>query len=278
MQNYKINLNKEFKIKEIMYLCAKLRIRMNKKSLFYIITALFFISCGAKQEVANSDEIIAADNGDKTIYGLACDGCNDTIVVFLRLPYDGSDPDTLQILDAVKQKHIMGKIHIGDKLAIMQNEQDSTVADLVIVTEQLMGQWRYLEYPTLHQRADMEGNTERQKIAQLPDSIKALLDIPEEYGLDIKHDYMMFVPRAHTRNLTSDEESPIEYPVAEFFNEWEIFNGRFVMIHSATDSLGQMQILASDTADIELLEADSLMLRFKDGVRSYYRKVEEPKE
>ena len=50
------------------------------------------------------------------------------------------------------------------------------------------------------------------------------------------------------------------------------------MIHSAADSLGQMQILASDTADIELLEADSLMLRFKDGVRSYYRKVEDPKE
>lgn len=251
---------------------------MYKKAIFYIITALFLVGCSAKQDISNREENQAVNKGDKTIYGLACDGCNDTIVVFLRLPYDGSDPDTLQILDAVKQRHIMGKIHIGDKLAIMQNESDSTMADLVIVTEQLMGQWRQLVFPTLHQRADMEGNTERQKIAQLPDSIKALLEIPKEYGLDIKHDYMMYVLESHSRNITSDEESPIEYPTAEFFNEWQLFNGRFVMIHSAADSLGQMQILASDTADIELLEADSLMLRFKDGVRSYYRKVEDPKE
>ena len=251
---------------------------MNKKSLFYIIALLFIIGCGAKQETPKDNEIAAVDDGDKTIYGLACDGCNDTIVVFLRLPYDGSDPDTLNILDAVKQRQIMGKIHIGDKLAIMKNEEDSTIADLVIVTEQLMGQWRHLVYPTLHHRADMEGDSDRQRLAQLPDSLKALLEIPKEYGIDIKHDNMMFVLGAYTKHVTSDEESPIEYPTAEFFNEWKLFNGRFVMFNTVTDSIGQPQTIASDTADIELLEADSLMLRFKDGVRSYYRKVEAPKE
>jgi hypothetical protein len=70
----------------------------------------------------------------------------------------------------------------------------------------------------------------------------------------------------------------VEYPIAQFYNEWKIFNGRFVMLHCAADSLGEMQTLASDTADVVLLEADSLMLQFKDGVRSYYRKVEVPKE
>ena len=237
------------------------------------------IACGTKQEAPKSEEILTTEvTDDQTIYGLACDGCNDTVVVFLRLPYNGSNPDTLYILDAVKQRHIMGKIRIGDKLAIMRNETDSTVADLVIVTEQLMGQWRHLVYPTLHERADMEGNTERQKIAQLPDSIKALLAIPKEYGLDILHDNMMYVPGSHVKHVTSDEESPVEYPIAQFYNEWKIFNGRFVMLHCKADSLGKMQTLASDTADVVLLEADSLMLRFKDGVRSYYRKVEVPKE
>lgn len=252
---------------------------MKINTLFLTIAALMLIACGTKQESPKSEEILTTEvTDDQTIYGLACDGCNDTVVVFLRLPYNGSDPDTLYILDAVKQRHIMGKIRIGDKLAIMRNETDSTVADLVIVTEQLMGQWRHLVYPTLHERADMEGNTERQKIAQLPDSIKALLAIPKEYGLDILHDNMMYVPGSHVKHVTSDEESPVEYPIAQFYNEWKIFNGRFVMFHCAADSLGEMQTLASDTADVVLLEADSLMLRFKDGVRSYYRKVEEPKE
>ena len=50
------------------------------------------------------------------------------------------------------------------------------------------------------------------------------------------------------------------------------------MLRCEADSLGEMQTLASDTADVVLLETDSLMLRFRDGVRSYYRKVEEPKE
>ena len=252
---------------------------MKINSLFFTIAAVMLVACGAKQETEKNKEILTTEvNDDQTIYGLACDGCNDTVVVFLRLPYNGSDPDTLRILDAVKQRHIMGKIRIGDKLAIMQNEADLTVADLVIVTDQLMGQWRHLVYPTLHQRADMEGNTERQKIAQLPDSIKALLAIPKEYGLDIRHDNMMFVPGSFSKNVTSDEKSPVEYPIAQFYNEWKIFNGRFVMLRSEADSLGEIQTLASDTADVVLLEADSLMLRFKDGVRSYYRKVEEPKE
>lgn len=251
---------------------------MKINTLFIAITALLFTACGAKQETPNNEQILTTEDNDKTIYGMACDGCNDTVVVFLRLPYNGSDPDTLQILDAVKQRHIMGKIRIGDKLAIMRNENDSTVVDLVIVTEQLMGQWRHLVYPTLHQRADMEGNTVRQKIAQLPDSIKELLATPKEYGLDIRHDNMMFVPGSYTKHVTSDEESPVEYPIAQFYNEWKIFNGRFVMLHCAADSLGEMQTLASDTADVMLLEADSLILRFKDGVRNYYRKVEAPKE
>lgn len=246
------------------------------------MAALTMTGCGSKQETtAKSNEeatAIVTDSTDHTIYGLACDGCNDTLVVFLKMPYNGSDPDTLHILNAVKKRRIMGKIHIGDKLAIMKSEKDSTVADLVIVTEQLQGQWRHLVFPTLHHRADMEGNTDRQRLAQLPDSIKALLEIPHEYGLDIKPDNMMYVPGAFAKNITSDEESPVEYPQAEFFNEWKIFNGRFVMMNCAADSLGAMQLVASDTADIEFMEADSLVMRFKDGVRCYYRKVEAPKE
>ena len=243
-----------------------------------MIAALALTGCGNRQEAGINEMQASTESCDQTVYGLACDGCNDTLVVFLRTPYDGSDPDTLQILDAVKKRRIMGKIRIGDKLAIIRSERDSTVAELVIVTEQLLGQWRHLVYPTLHQRADMEGNTEYQKIAQLPDSVKALLTIPKEYGLDIKNDNMIYVPGAFAKSVTSDEESPVEYPIDAYYNEWKIFNGRFVMLNCQADSTGEMQVVASDTADIELLEADSLVMRFKNSVRSYYRKVEVPKE
>ena len=254
---------------------------MKKYIWIWMMAALIMTGCGSKQEVALNDEedtIQDIDSLDHTIYGLACDGCNDTLVIFLKMPYNGGDPDTLHILDAVKKRRIMGKIHIGDKLAIMKSKSDSTVADLVIVTEQLMGQWRHLVYPTLHQRADMEGNTERQKIAQLPDSIKELLNIPHEYGMDIKHDNLLYVPGAYTKNVTSDEESPIEYPKAEYYNEWNIYIGRFVMLAASKDSLGETQIVASDTADIIYLMGDSLVLQFNDGPKGYYRKVEVPKE
>lgn len=251
---------------------------MKKYIWIWMVAALVLTGCGSKQEAGGNMVQAMFDSSDKTLYGLACDGCNDTLVIFLRLPYDSSDPDTLHILNAVKKRQVMGKIHIGDKLAIMRNEADSTVADLVIVTEQLLGQWRYLVFPTLHHRADMEGKTERQKIAQLPDSIKALLEIPREYGMDIKHDNMMYNVGSFQRVKTSDEETPVDYPIAEVFNEWKIFNGRLVMLNCQADSLGEMQVVASDTADIELLEADSLVMRFKDGLRCYYRKVDEPKE
>ena len=81
---------------------------MKINTLFLTIAALMLVACGTKQESPKSEEILTTEvTDDQTIYGLACDGCNDTVVVFLRLPYNGSDPDTLYILDAVKQRHIM---------------------------------------------------------------------------------------------------------------------------------------------------------------------------
>ena len=40
--------------------------------------------------------------GDSTIYGLACEGCNDSVIVLL--PNDGSDPVTYDVVDVVMPK------------------------------------------------------------------------------------------------------------------------------------------------------------------------------
>ena len=176
------------------------------------------LGCGTTGSNNNETEQTSKDSltyDDTTIYGLACDGCNDTIVVFLTLDYDGSDPDTLNVLDATRQHMVFGDIRIGDKLAIVRNEQDSTKARMVVVIEDLMGEWCQQVLPTLRDRADMEGLTQKQKEEQLPDSIRELLNIPLEYTYVFKHDNILYTKGANRQN-TSDEILPVEYPISNY--------------------------------------------------------------
>lgn len=247
---------------------------MAKYTLFIVFAAAWLIGCG-QQNPADSDESVPAqalyDPADKTIYALACDGCNDTVLVYLRLPFDGSDPDTLQVLNASKQHRVMGMPHVGDKMAILRCEDDTTLADLVIVTEQLHGQWCYEVYPALRRRAGMEGQPPAAE-SESADSLKKMLNTPREYGYVFKSDNMMFTLGAQFQRASSDDMSPVEYPKVEFYNEWKIFNGRLVMLRTKTDSLGVMNILASDTADVVSLRPDSLVLRMHGEERGYYAK------
>ena len=121
---------------------------MKKALIFATICALTMLSsCSQTKENDNqveSSEVDSLLNDDATIYGLACDGCNDTIVVFLTLDYDGGDPDTLNVLDATRQHLVFGNIRIGDKLAIVRDEQDSTRARMLVDLDNLMGEVNHL--------------------------------------------------------------------------------------------------------------------------------------
>lgn len=245
---------------------------MMKKGLLIVASLLLLAGCsktGTQQTAAPTAS--AADDDDQTIYALTCDGCNDTILVYLRLPYEGSNPDTLNILEASKANRVIGLPHIGDKLAVVRDQQDTTIANMVIVTEQLRGQWCYHVYPTLRKRADMEGKPRELQTAYLPDSIKQMLETPREYGFSIRNDQVLHTIGRQPQAKTADEESPVEYPHLEIYNEWKIYNGRFVMIKNMTDSLGNTHITASDTADFIALTPDSLILRFGNETRGYFR-------
>ena len=246
-----------------------------KKAFFLLFLTAIIVACAEKKS-ADSADMPASERaeGDNTIYGLACDGCNDTILVFLTLDYDGSDPDTLNVLEASRRHQVFGQIHIGDKLAIVPNAQDSTLADMVIVIEDLMGEWGRLVLPTLRERADMEGLSQRQKENSLPDSIRELLSVPLEYTFIIKHDNMCFA-RGSQRAHTSDEELPVEYPEQKRYHEWHIYNGHFLFTEVGLDSLGNTVALGTDTADLLYLTPDSLVLRFPEGIQSFYKKEEE---
>ena len=249
-----------------------------KKSIIFITALIMMIGCGSKTTSDTVCETSVPNDGDKTIYGMACDGCNDTILVYLTLPYDGEDPDTLYILDAYKNHRVIGTPHIGDKLAIMRCEDDSTCAETVIVLEQLMGDWCYQVKPEWKQRADFEGETTQQQLNNLPDSILELLSVPHEYCYSIRSDNMLFTMGMRHTSPTSDEKMSIEYPEQKFYNEWTIFNGHLVLSDCHKDSLGQRIVEASDTVELLMLDADTLMLHFSDGIRGFYRKAEESKE
>ena len=250
-----------------------------KKALFFLFMFVLTMIVGCRQTGGNDNltEQAPTDSltsDDTTIYGLACDGCNDTIVVFLTLEYKGGDPDTLNVLDATRQHMVFGDIRIGDKLAIVRNENDSTKARMVVVIEDLMGQWCQQVLPTLRDRADMEGLTQRQKEEQLPDSIRELLNSPLEYTYVFKHDNILYTKGANRHN-TSDEVLPVEYPVLKRYREWNFHNGQIILVESMTDSLGVTNLVSADTVDLMLLTADSLVLRFNDGPRGFYKKNEE---
>ena len=205
--------------------------------------------------------------GDSTVYGLVCDGSNDSIVVFLSDPYDGSDPDTLDILDASSLHQVFGILRIGDKVALKRNAEDSTKADIVIVTQDLMGQWCYKVKPTLRRRAGMDSYHLQ------PDSVKHLLEEEREFGLMLKADSVAFSIGVRP-NATVDEESPVEYPKVKRYRQWYISNGRIMLTEAEVDSAGNSLPVSVDTVDLVRLDADSLVLRFSDGEHSYYRKKE----
>lgn len=206
--------------------------------------------------------------GDSTLYGLVCDGSNDSIVVFLPDPYDGSDPDTLDILEASSLHQVFGILRIGDKIALKRNPVDSTKADLVIVTQDLLGQWCYKVKPTLRRRAGMYSSE------HMPDSVRQLLEEEREFGIMLKVDSVAFSVGQRPR-ATVDEESPVEYPPVKRYRKWYISNGHLMLMQANTDSLGNAIPVAVDTVDLVRLDADTLVLRFSNGEHSYYRKKEE---
>ncbi len=101
---------------------------MKGKTVFIIIFfSMLFIACGNKNKDKIPTQQVSSHitmTGDSTLYGLACEGCSDSVVVFL--PEDGSDPVTYNILEAHRKGHVLGKLKIGDKIEIIPNHSCST--------------------------------------------------------------------------------------------------------------------------------------------------------
>lgn len=268
---------------------------MRKPFYFLIAIAIFLCSaCGGKKENAPKQSLadsLAEQTDDNTVYGLACEGCTDSVVWILPLDAENvidrnANPVKYDILEATRKHKVFGKIKTGDNIALVVNEGDSTVADLVIDIEQLKGTWCYIVMPTLRDADKMTKRQQADIIRQMPDSVKEAVFIPREYGFTLKRNNQASAVGLQQSASAEKEESPVVYEEAARYSSWRILGGRLVLTQRAmpmpeakdSTSVGEEKADAptkmstvSDTADILFMREDSLVLQFADHQQSYYR-------
>ena len=251
-----------------------------KKAFFFIFaTMLLMGACGTKQEQPTTDVADDAISlkknlpGDSALYGLACDGCTDSVLVFL--PYSGGDPDTFDIINAFQEHRIYGRPRIGDELAVIVNPADRDEALSVVNMEMLKGEWCYQVLPQLRSVDSLHKRMQRRMIARMSDSLRQLMITPREYSLRLKRDYTVTARGGQRRRTTTDDMSPVVYPTLKRYTDWYFYNGMLILKADTIAGISKEgDVPETDTAQIRLLMPDSLILEFSDHTQEYYRKIE----
>ena len=246
-----------------------------KTFILFAFTTIILASCmkpkAIREGKKNSDLEL---KGDKTIYGLACEGCTDSVLVLL--PGDGSDPITYDIIDAHQNHKIFGKPSTGDWVGIVINEKDSTVADLVINLDELKGTWCYQVMPKMRDYAHMSKKLQARMMKDMPDSIKQTYLIPREYGFTLSRHFQAQTVGYISNSNSLNNDSPVVYPTLPIFMEWHIWNGKLVLTEGKLTRNGEQteyKAWKNDTADLIFLRQDSLVLKFRTHTQIYYRRA-----
>lgn len=213
--------------------------------------------------------------GDSTIYGLACEGCSDSVVILL--PGDGSDPVTYNIIDAHRHNRVMGRLKVGDWIGLMRNPTDSTVADFVLNLDELKGTWCYVVMPKWRDATNMTPQAQAILEESMPDSVKKEFFVPREYGFSLKRQWTA-QSVGYVRKSPLEDQSPVVYPRLLYFTEWHILNCRLVMTsreYQKKDDSEEMELAGyrNDTCDVVFLSGDSLVLSSDGESRGYYRRT-----
>jgi hypothetical protein len=233
--------------------------------------AILFGACHSGTQPKENNGIyneITVLEGDSTVYGLACDGCTDSILVYL--PFSGGNPDTIDILNARVQRRVFGRPDVGDEVAFVLNASNKKVADLVINIDRLKGSWCYQVMPKLRRRLGASTDSVVQLPPDFPDSLRKKWFQPREYGLELQRDNNVRPIGSQRRG--KEQQGPVEYPEMKRYREWHIYNGHLLFMETRRDTTGARQIISTDTADILVMRHDSLLLKFADHEQGYYRK------
>ena len=245
-----------------------------KNLVFLLIGFILLLLTGCYNQVPTGNnsaiDVEVQLKGDSTRYGLACDGCSDSIIVLL--PNEGGDPIKFDIVTAKRNGMVYGDPQIGDALAIVPNPIDSLEAVMVIDLEQMKGTWTFQVLPKLKPNPT---KTDEEILAEMSDSMKKALFIPREYGFTLKS-YNQASPVGYIMKANSlEDESPVEYPKVTVYTSWHIFNGRLYIYKDTIDEQGHripQDSVGFDSGSMRYLSADSMAALFGKKVMQYHRK------
>lgn len=249
---------------------------MKKFTLFILfIAAILCTSCNNHSQPTEEKQSTVGTStsieGDSTLYGLACHGCTDSVLIFL--PGKGGDPVAYNILQANTQGRVIGRPQVGDWVAVIVNGEDSLKADMVIDLDQLKGTWVQLVRPTLRERLVIEGGN----VPHEPDDSTLIQKLmrPVEMGFSLKRHYSaQAIGRRY--GLSSTENSPVIYPVPRNYTGWHVINGQLVLtVEEQSADTTAVPKTENDTASFVMMLKDSLVLKFGDEVKHYYRRHEQ---
>ena len=242
-----------------------------KKIFFLLAASLLAMACSNKRfgnaEIPPKDSL-SQIIGDSTIYGLACEGCTDSILVFMDM--EGNDPDTIDILRALLSRKLIGRPRIGDNMAVILNPENKREALCVINVDKLKGTWAYQVFPTYHHRPIADSLRKNDSLPPIPDSIMKKIMVPREYGFTLKRNHAAQpLGLGNRRNQNDERNSRVRYPRPTFYTEWHLFNGKLILTQEAR---GDRTEARSDTAEILSIRRDTLKLKFGEEIRTYYKK------
>ena len=246
---------------------------MRKVFLFVCFVLLTSISSCVQQSsklvVTNIDSTVVRLQGDSMVYGLACDGCTDTLLILLT--DTRNDPDTFSVLDATVSHKVFGRPAVGDMMAVVLNGEERGKADLVIDMNRLKNTWCYEVTPVLKRRAGISEEQQDQFARNMPDSLRKKWMQPREFGYQLKSEHTVQVVGM---SLLSDDErnSPVTYEKPRRYREWYLYNGKLLLKETLRDSSQQERVL-TDTAEFVRLSRDTLVLQLNQQRRQFYRKL-----
>lgn len=251
-------------------------------SVMAIIALSMAVGCGNnKQETPLPAVSVALVNdstlpGDSAYYGLACDGCTDSVIVVLGNLE--SDPDTFRIVQASINRRVLGSPKVGDLLAVIPNPADRKQALQVIDLDYLRGTWCMRVMPRLRDISQMPKRLQKRIMEEMTDSEKRALLVSKEMGMVIKKDHTMRSVGMTLKTTTTDEQGMVEYPEQKRYEEWRLLNGRLIlkqarrMMMSDSTHVQEHEVELRDTADILLLTKDTLLLQIGSELQGFYRK------
>lgn len=242
------------------------------KFLFLNCFLLILLSCTGNS-VADKDELDFAimENapGDSTLYGLACEGCNDSVVVVL--PYDLSNPQTYDITLAWKKHNIFGMPEVGDNIAVILCKDDSTKAEKVIVPDKLTGTWYYDIKPSMHKPAaltDAQFKLMKTKFENhLTDSVRNAMLKPLECELTFNSNKTINMTGMRQIKEMKEQSNMllIDYKHPIVYKDWTLWNGKILMTQQRKNIV--------DTFEILSLRKDSMKLSSRNCSFTLHKKI-----